>query len=50
MKLLDAKITAARNLSFFAYATGELYEPLAANHYQTLKKFKKLGLPVNPDI
>ena len=50
LKLLDAKITAARNLSFFAYATGELSEPLAANHYQTLQKFKKLGLPVNHEI
>ena len=50
LKLLDAKITAARNLSFFAYATGELSGPLAANHYQTLQKFKKLGLPVNPNI
>jgi DNA ligase (NAD+) len=50
LKLLDAKITAERNLSFFAYATGEFSEPLAANHYQTLQKFKKLGLPVNPNI
>jgi len=50
LKLLDAKITATRNLSFFAYATGELSEPLAANHYKTLQKFKKLGLPVNPNI
>lgn len=50
LKLLDAKITAARNLSFFAYAMGELSEPLAENHYQTLQKFKELGLPVNPHI
>ena len=50
LKLLDAKITAARNLSFFAYATGEISEPLADNHYQTLQRFKKLGLPVNPNI
>ena len=50
LKLLDAKITAERNLSFFAYATGELSGPLAADHYQTLQKFKKLGLPVNPNI
>ncbi|MHC4691541.1 MAG: NAD-dependent DNA ligase LigA [Planctomycetota bacterium] len=50
LKLLDPKITATRNLSFFAYATGEFSEPLAANHYQTLQKFKKLGLPVNPNI
>jgi len=50
LKLLDAKITAARNLSFFAYATGQVTEPLAKNHYQTLQRFKKLGLPVNPNI
>jgi DNA ligase (NAD+) len=50
LKLLDAKITAARNLSFFAYATGQVSEPLAENHYQTLEGFKKLGLPVNPNI
>ena len=50
LKLLDAKITAARNLSFFAYATGQVPEPLAENHYQTLQRFKKLGLPVNPNI
>jgi DNA ligase (NAD+) len=50
LKLLDARITAARNLSFFAYAIGELSEPLGENHYQTLQKFKEFGLPVNPHI
>jgi DNA ligase (NAD+) len=50
LKLLDARITAARNLSFFAYATGQVSEPLAANHYQSLQRFKELGLPVNPNI
>ncbi len=50
LKLLDARITAARNLSFFAYATGQLSESLAENHYQTLQKFKKFGLPVSPHI
>jgi DNA ligase (NAD+) len=50
LKLLDAKITAQRKLSFFAYATGELSEPLAEDHYRTLQKFKQLGLPVNPNI
>ncbi len=50
LKLLDAKITAKRNLSFFAYATGQLSEPLGENHYETLAVFKKLGLPVNPHI
>ncbi|HEW79305.1 MAG TPA: NAD-dependent DNA ligase LigA [Phycisphaerales bacterium] len=50
LKLLDARITATRNLSFFAYATGQISQPLAENHYQTLQKFKKLGLPVNSNI
>jgi len=50
LKLLDAKITATRNLSFFAYSLGQISRPLADNHWLTLKKFKKLGLPVNPHI
>ncbi len=50
LKLLDARTTAARNLSFFAYATGQVSEPLAANHYESLRRFKELGLPVNPNI
>ena len=50
LKLLDARITAVRNLSFFAYATGEMSQALGQNHYQTLQRFKKLGLPVNPNI
>jgi DNA ligase (NAD+) len=50
LKLLDARITAGRNLSFFAYSMGEISQPLAEGHWQTLQKFKKLGLPVNPNI
>ncbi|MHC4194059.1 MAG: NAD-dependent DNA ligase LigA, partial [Planctomycetota bacterium] len=50
LKLLDAKITAIRNLSFFAYSIGEVSQPLAENHYQTLQNLKELGLPVNPNI
>ncbi len=50
LKLLDARITAQRNLAFFAYATGELSEPMAEDHYGTLKRFRGLGLPVNPNI
>jgi DNA ligase (NAD+) len=48
LKLLDARITATRNLSFFAYGVGEVSQPIAEDHYQTLQQFKKLGLPVNP--
>ncbi len=47
LKLLDSRITAQRNLSFFAYAVGQTSEPLSDDHYQTLQRFKKLGLPVN---
>jgi DNA ligase (NAD+) len=50
LKLLDARITAARNLAFFAYAPGEVSEPLAENHYLTLQKLSKMGLPINPNI
>jgi len=50
LKLLDSRITTKRNLAFFAYATGEVSRPLAENHYQTLQRFKKFGLPVNPEI
>ena len=50
LKLLEARITAARNLSFFAYATGELSESLALGHYETLQRLKELSLPVNPNI
>ncbi len=50
LKLLDSRITAKRNLSFFAYATGEMSQPLDKDHYETLQAFKKLGLPVNPNI
>jgi DNA ligase (NAD+) len=50
LKLLDARITATRNLAFFAYAIGEVSEPLAEDHWRSLQRFKELGLPVNPHI
>jgi DNA ligase (NAD+) len=50
LKLLDARITAQRNLSFFAYSVGDLSESLGQDHYQSLQRFRKLGLPVNPNI
>jgi len=48
LKLLDARITAQRNLSFFTHSIGQFSQPLAENHYQILQKFKRFGLPVNP--
>ncbi|MGB8227332.1 MAG: NAD-dependent DNA ligase LigA, partial [Sedimentisphaerales bacterium] len=50
LKLLDAKTTAQRKLSFFAYALGQTSKPFAKTHYESLEKFKKTGLPVNPNI
>ncbi len=50
LKLLDSRITAGRNLSFFAYATGQVSRELADNHYDSLMAFKKLGLAVNPNV
>jgi len=50
LKLLDSRETAKRNLAFFAYAIGEVSKPIAKDHYEALQIFKKLGLPVNPNI
>jgi len=50
LKLLDPKITANRNLAFFAYSIGEISQPLADEHWKTLHKLKDFGLPVNPNI
>jgi DNA ligase (NAD+) len=50
LKLLDAKTTAQRNLSFFAYALGETSKPFAKTHHKSLEKLKKIGLSVNPNI
>ncbi|MBP7050832.1 MAG: NAD-dependent DNA ligase LigA [Phycisphaerae bacterium] len=50
LKLLDARVTAARNLAFFAYAIGQVSEPLAPDHWRTLQRFQELGLPVNPHV
>jgi DNA ligase (NAD+) len=49
LKLLDPKITAKRNLAFFAYSVGQCSKRLADEHYVILQKFKQLGLPVNPN-
>lgn len=48
LKLLDARITASRQLAFFAYGLGECQPPIADTHWDTLAAFKKFGLPVNP--
>jgi DNA ligase (NAD+) len=48
LRQLDSKITAERPLHFFAYAWGEVSEPLATTQWGVLEAFEAYGLPVNP--
>ncbi len=47
LRQLDPKITAKRNLSFFAYSLGNPRQLIAKTHFENLEKLKKFGLPVN---
>jgi DNA ligase (NAD+) len=48
LRQLDAAITAARPLRFFAYAWGALTEPLAASQFAAIGRLKALGFQTNP--
>ena len=48
LRQLDAKITAGRALSLFAYAMGEASEPPAATHWEYLERLRDWGFTVNP--
>ncbi len=48
LRQLDARITAGRPLSLFAYAQGESSEPVAATHWEYLERLKAWGFDVNP--
>lgn len=48
LRQLDPKVTAGRPLSFFAYAWGDLSEPLARTQYDTVMRFADWGFKVNP--
>lgn len=48
LRQLDPAITAARPLRFFAYASGELSEPIALTHHEFLARLEAFGFPVNP--
>ncbi|KGJ95805.1 NAD-dependent DNA ligase LigA [Thalassotalea sp. ND16A] len=52
LRQLDSKITAKRNLAFYAYGLGFVNDEnwLANSHYQRLMQVKQLGLPVCPEI
>jgi DNA ligase (NAD+) len=47
LKLLDARITAQRKLSFFAYSLGEVSNPFAETHYDAMQQLRTFGVPVN---
>ncbi len=48
LRQLDPSITAARPLRFFAYAWGEVSDPLAATQWGALHRLEGFGFTVNP--
>jgi DNA ligase (NAD+) len=53
MRQLDSRITADRELSFFAYSVGQIdgdmWSPEVTCHSEMLTRLKKLGIPVSPE-
>jgi len=48
LRQLDPRITAARPLRFFAYAWGELSQPLAATQAGAIQRLHEFGFQTNP--
>lgn len=48
LRQLDANVTAARPLRFFAYATGELSAPLSDTQMGAVQRMKEFGFETNP--
>lgn len=48
LRQIDAAITASRPLRFFAYAWGEVSEPIAPTQWEALQRLKQLGFQINP--
>jgi len=48
VRQIDPKVTASRPLRFFAYAWGEVSEPVAETHWDFLQHLKAWGFAVNP--
>ncbi len=49
VRQIDPKMTAARPLRFFAYAWGEVSEPVAKTHWDFLDRLHDWGFQVNPE-
>ncbi|TLP48451.1 NAD-dependent DNA ligase LigA [Cohaesibacter sp. CAU 1516] len=50
LRQLDANITRSRNLAFFAYAWGEVSEPLAETQYGAVQRLADWGFVVNEQM
>ncbi|HEY8593995.1 MAG TPA: NAD-dependent DNA ligase LigA [Devosiaceae bacterium] len=48
LRQLDPKVTASRNLKFFAYAWGETSAPPARTQYEAIQAFAGWGFKINP--
>jgi DNA ligase (NAD+) len=48
LRQLDVSVTASRNLKMFAYAAGELSEPVGDSHSGWLEQLSDWGFSVNP--
>ena len=48
LRQLDPRITAERPLQFFAYAWGEMSEPIASTQIGAIQAMARFGLPTNP--
>ena len=48
LRQLDSRITAERRLHFFAYAWGEVSEPVADTHWKFLERLKSWGFQTDP--
>jgi DNA ligase (NAD+) len=50
LRQLDAKITAARPLEFFAYAWGDVSDWPTATQFERVEDLKRWGFPTNPEM